>query len=521
MTIVIMRVKNPPPGTHQSQEHADKQANPSVAYPGVYEITSGAVSGTTNHRIKQVWFDFAYLVNVLMGTVAGFLAALRNNAGWVNAAANPEWPAGSTLPFKSNDQQQITQYPDPLPIVEGVITIHNYVEVLEKFNQSARIKIFDYLQAPPDVSVVNPFTHPELFDLFRSVNKAGDLGYAPDGKKFYFPRLAKNGIGWLPLEILEPATLPINLEEPMALNKFPPINKGAFIHYRSQLFKDAAHPDGDMNKAFDFAQSLGIQTLAMKIGSGQVPWVGLEPWISGGRARGFTMLGWWYYWGYANEGEISGKHTAYLASFGLQGLLEDVEGEFDASLGTSGTLAARRKNLEPKARAIGAGLRKYNPNLPIALCGWREPKIRATPVHAFLEHCDANMPQVYSIGTGGPLPSVAADRINLAIAQYMELAPNFTGPTMPAVAAYHQDGNYVTVPQMHAVNARVQQLQLPGLIWWFLPHLIEKPEWAEEVKNHNWPVSYTSAPPVPEPEPLTDTQRIDRIEALMQVHGWL
>ena len=195
---IIMRVKNPPPGTHPSQEWADRQSTPSVAYPGVYEITSGAVSGGTNHRIKAAWWEYTRKINELMGTLEGWHAARRVNAGWINWAANQNWAQGEIIP----------EDPDPLPIIEGVITIHNYVEVPEKFGQSARIKIFDYLQAPPDVSAVNPLTNPELFDLFRSVNKAGDLGYAPDGKKFYFPRLAKNGIGWLPLDILEPAELP-------------------------------------------------------------------------------------------------------------------------------------------------------------------------------------------------------------------------------------------------------------------------------------------------------------------------
>jgi GH25 family lysozyme M1 (1,4-beta-N-acetylmuramidase) len=164
-----------------------------VAYPAVYEIWREPKGGDTNHRISQQWWDFTREINRMMGSLAGWEKARKVWSGWINSAANPEYEPGAQLPGN----------PDPLPVVEGVITVDNYVEILERRNGSSRIKIFDYLMSPPDLNKINPKAKPELFDEFHSVDKDGNVGFAPEGEKFYFPRLAKNGIGWLPDEILE------------------------------------------------------------------------------------------------------------------------------------------------------------------------------------------------------------------------------------------------------------------------------------------------------------------------------
>lgn len=496
MADVFMRVKIP--ASHSSFAWAADQANPSVAYPATYKYGDP-------WRINKAWLDFVYQTNEYMGTLAGFKEGLQVWSGYINSAPNLAYKPGSYVQYPN---------PDPYPRIEQVITALNPIKVKERLANAVVFEIFNYYALPPDVNKVNPRTHRWLFDEFHSIDRNLNIGLAPKGFQFWIPRVARNGYARLSLDILEPYELP--REEPMTLNPFPVVNKGVAIHRLSQCF------NGDINKILDFCQAMGFQSIHMKVGNGQVPWTGLEPFIQAARTRGFSVCGWWYYWGYANEGEISGKHIAYLATVGLQAVELDVEIEFDNSLGTSGTLAARKKNLEPKAYAIGQGLRKYNPSFPIALASWRDPSFRATPTKVFLQYCDANMQQIYSIGTGGPTPATAAQRINDSIAVYAkDEHGGWTGPTIPFLAAYHQDGNYVTVPQLAAVNQRVTDLKLPGLAWYFLSHIIEHTDWAAEIKSHNWPVTYTTVPPTPQPTPLTIEQRMDRAEELFRAHGWM
>lgn len=442
--------------------------------------------------------------------------SLKVNAGIWNQDGNEEYvsdPLNSYIPIDG-------PWPTP-PIAQPLACILQIVKVLQVNGQWTRIETVDVNEPWP---AIFPRTHPWLFvNPFKSL-KVGtwETGNAIDDRGIVFP-LYSDGPAWVPTASLQ---FDVELPEvkPMPLNLFPPINKGVAIWRLDQCFAPNPLTNGAVSPAhtervLDFYEDLGAQSICLKIGNGLTKWLGLDPFISRARLRGFSVLGYWYYYGLLNEGSVSAEHTLNLRDVGLQGLELDVEKEFENSVGvwngTQETVFFQRAKLVPKARAIMDALRAKLPTFPMALGSWRFPSSRPVPAAEFLKACDANSPQVYSLGWGGPWPSVAAQRINEAIAEYaLPANGGWTGPTFPFTAAYHQDGAYVTVPQLAAVNTRVKQLNLPGLIWWFLPHIIEKTDWAAEIRSHDWP--YTAPIPLPPDESeAIKTARREELDAII------
>jgi len=172
---------------HKSEDW--QQRNPTT-YPGTIKVKSAPTSGQTYHKIKAVWWLYILAINVYMFTLAGWDKARKVWSGWINSANQDYYKAGDVVPAQ----------PTVFPVIEGIASVNNYVRGLEIRNDSVRIEMFDIFALPPNVLKVNPTTHPWLFDEFHEVNG----GYAPEGKRFFFPRLAKNGIGWIELKYLEP-----------------------------------------------------------------------------------------------------------------------------------------------------------------------------------------------------------------------------------------------------------------------------------------------------------------------------
>lgn len=172
---------------HKSDDWLQK--NPTT-YPGTVKIKSAPTSGSTEYKIRAVWWLYILAINVFMFTLAGWDKARKVWSGWINAANQDHYKAGEVVPAK----------PTIYPVIEGIASVNNYVRGLEIRNDSVRIEMFDIFALPPNPLKVNPTTHPWLFDEFHEVNG----GFAPEGERFFFPRLAKNGIGWIELKYLEP-----------------------------------------------------------------------------------------------------------------------------------------------------------------------------------------------------------------------------------------------------------------------------------------------------------------------------
>ena len=172
----------PIPDEHKSKEWADNQAVPTT-YPGTVEINRTPLGGDTYFLLSPEWAEFIYEINVRYGSVKGFELARKNWSGWVNTAANPDYPGGFIFP-----------HPMTIPYkVEGVTSVNNYVKqkegVAEK-NGSIPIDTLDWTKPPPDIEKVNPVKTPWYFQVFHSAT--GDL--APEGELFVHPLLVKGGI---------------------------------------------------------------------------------------------------------------------------------------------------------------------------------------------------------------------------------------------------------------------------------------------------------------------------------------
>lgn len=288
----------------------------------------------------------------------------------------------------------------------------------------------------------------------------------------------------------EPAEDPI-----VTKNPFPKIGKAVAIHKLIQQF------NGDPVAICNYLQAMGYQSVVIKIGNGLLAWTGLEAFIIEATRRGIRVWGYWYLYGYDGEENVCAEHTAYLKTFGLVGLMLDVEGEWDRSEGTSGTIAQQRKRLEPKARNFMTVQRAKLPTFPIALASHWRLYDHATPVMAFLEKCDLNCPQNYSLGNLSD--ATVANRINASMKEYEEAG--WDGPTVPFLCAYHEGGYAAKVSHMLAADQRVRDLGMPGEIWWFLPHILERPEWAAAIQSMPWEVEYTGGgQPDPDPDPQPD-----------------
>ena len=181
--MTFYRVVVPPEG-HPSRLWAENQANPSVAYPAVVPHTASPFSGDNNMRVPRWAWDATRNRN----SARGWKALRRNNAGWINWAANKQWSQGEV----------VADFLSTLPVVEGVVTVGNLVNVVEIFKGRARITT----STPDDI----------IWIKFNSINAKEELGNAPDGVESYIPLIAKDE-AWLDMDVLEKVE-----EEPMEDN---------------------------------------------------------------------------------------------------------------------------------------------------------------------------------------------------------------------------------------------------------------------------------------------------------------
>jgi len=170
------------------------------AYPHTWEHTYEAVSGGNGITLTPAYWQWMW--NPLINRYEAIYALSEVGGGYINLAANLDkgWSSKYHVPKDSAI----------MPKVEGITSAYNIHKIMLdasgnpiRKNGSTRIEALRLKDGPPDPNLVNPQTTPWLFVQFRSIDRDGNIGYAPKGiKGCYFPILVKEQ-AWVKDEYIE------------------------------------------------------------------------------------------------------------------------------------------------------------------------------------------------------------------------------------------------------------------------------------------------------------------------------
>jgi hypothetical protein len=165
------------------------------------------------------------------------------------------------------------------------------------------------------------------------------------------------------------------------------------------------------------------------------------------RARGIQVWGWHYVRGDDPVGEAN-LSIRRAKQLGLDGFVIDAEGEY------------RHTQKRPAARRYMAEMRRYLPDLPMALSSYRYPAYHyELPYSEFLEEVDYVMPQVYFEYSNNP-----EEQLERSVAQYQDLRPS--RPVIPTAPTYGLETWRPTAGQVHRLLARAKEIGLQGANAW-------------------------------------------------------
>lgn len=158
-------------------------------YPAPTKYFRTPLGGDNAAYLSPEWLKFIKDIN----PPKSFEVLMVIDAVLFNRPSNPQYITGDKIP-----------YPPPEPLkAEGITSITNYHKAVEWKNGSTRIEAFDYKDLPPDPNIINQYTQPWMFHRVSSINREGDIGYAPKGEETWLPILAIGGQAWLFDEKLE------------------------------------------------------------------------------------------------------------------------------------------------------------------------------------------------------------------------------------------------------------------------------------------------------------------------------
>lgn len=165
------------------------------------------------------------------------------------------------------------------------------------------------------------------------------------------------------------------------------------------------------------------------------------------RERGIQVWGWHYVRGDdpVAEANLSIRRAKQL---GLDGFVVDAEGEY------------RHTEKRPAARRYMAEMRRYMPDLPMALSSYRYPAYHyELPYSEFLEKVDYVMPQVYFEHNNNP-----EEQLERSVAQYRDLRPS--RPVIPTAPTYGLETWRPTPGQIRRLLARAKGMGLEAANAW-------------------------------------------------------
>lgn len=165
------------------------------------------------------------------------------------------------------------------------------------------------------------------------------------------------------------------------------------------------------------------------------------------RERAIQVWGWHYVRGDDPVGEAN-LSIRRAKQLGLDGFIIDAEGEY------------RHREKGPAARRYMAELRRYLPDLPMALSSYRYPAYHhELPYSEFLQKVDYVMPQVYFEFNDNP-----EEQLERSVAQYRDLRP--ARPVIPTAPTYARDSWRPTSSEIQRFCARAKQIGLEGVNAW-------------------------------------------------------
>jgi hypothetical protein len=165
------------------------------------------------------------------------------------------------------------------------------------------------------------------------------------------------------------------------------------------------------------------------------------------RERGIQVWGWHYVRGDDPVGEAN-LSIRRAKQLGLDGFVVDAEGEY------------RHAEKRPAARRYMAEMRRYLPDLPMALSSYRYPAYHyELPYSEFMEKVDYVMPQVYFEHSNNP-----EEQLDRSVAQYRDLRPS--RPVIPTAPTYGLETWRPTAGEIRRLLNRARQIGLQAANAW-------------------------------------------------------
>lgn len=243
-----------------------------------------------------------------------------------------------------------------------------------------------------------------------------------------------------------------------------PLGKGMFVWLVDRLLPKSG---GSVESLADVARAINLDWVAVKIADGVNAFYGTYNKSLGDltakfsealKQRGIRVWGWHYVYGVYPVAE-AGIAKARMRELGLEGYIIDAEAEY--------------KYRSKEAVAFLQALRTRD--FPIALCSFRYPNLhREFPFEVFMSVVDANMPQVYWVGSQN-----AGYQLRNSLLQYRRFRDV---PFIPVGAAYQEHGWRASPASIKDFMATAKELGLPGYSFWEWYHaLIVYPELGQAI----------------------------------------
>jgi len=253
--------------------------------------------------------------------------------------------------------------------------------------------------------------------------------------------------------------------------------------------------NGDAGAIATAARQAGLTHIQIKIANGINPYnydaknkIDLVPPVANAlKAKGIQVWGWHYVYGDdpVKEAQIAVQRVKQL---NLDGYIIDAEVEY------------KKVGKEAAAKKFMTELHNGIPNIPIALCSYRFPKLHPElPWKAFMEKCDVNMPQVYWEKQHNP-----GVQLKECVNQFNAMTPIL--PIIPVGACY-KPGTWFPTPAdatEFLKTARTLNLEAVSFYEWYYGRNILRPTW-DAISAFN----YGNPPP---PKELPE-QYIDALNA--------